>query len=74
MSKGSKTEDLRSSSLRKLEQNSVSLVDKKPKFEFDLRVEGVPQDAILKDEEQTGERNQQKVGEVENWIKHKIHS
>ena len=46
------------SCFRKLERNSVSLVDKKPKFEIDLRVvEGVPQDAILKDEEQMKEIN-----------------
>ena len=35
--------------------NSVSRVDKKPKFEIDLRVEGVSQDAIVKDEEQMKE-------------------
>ena len=51
------TEDPSSSSFRKLERNSVSLVDKKPKFEIDLRVERVPQDAILKEEEQMKEIN-----------------
>ena len=35
-----------STSTRKLAQNSVSLVDKKPQIEIDLRVEGVLQDAI----------------------------
>ena len=35
----------------------MSRVDKKPKFEIDLRVEGVPGDAILKDEEQMKEIN-----------------
>ena len=35
-------------SLVKFPRNSLSPVDKKPKFEIDLRVEGVPQDAILK--------------------------
>ena len=48
--KGNTTKDPGSSSFRKLERNSVSLVDKKPKCEIDLRVEGVLQDAILKDE------------------------
>ena len=38
--KGNTTEDPGSSSFRKLERNSVSLVDKKkPKFAIDLRVE-----------------------------------
>ena len=36
-------------------RNSVSLVDKKPQFEIDLRVEGVSQDAILQDEEKMKE-------------------
>ena len=56
--KGNTTEDPGSSGFRKLERNSVSPVDKKPKFEIDLRLEGVPQDAILKDEEQLKEINQ----------------
>ena len=46
-----RTEDPGSTSFRKLERNSVSPVNTEPKFEIDLRVEGVPQDAILKDEE-----------------------
>ena len=33
----------------KLERNFVLSVNKKPKFEIDLRLEGVPQDEILKD-------------------------
>ena len=62
-----------SSTFRKLERNSVSPVDKKPEFENDLRVEGVPQDAILKDEEQMKETTK-KLVEVENWILQKFHS
>ena len=38
-------------STRKLVQDSESAVDKKPQFEFDLRVDGVSQDAILQDDE-----------------------
>ena len=37
------------------------LLTKKPEFEIDLRVEGVPQDAILKDEEQMKETNKKLV-------------
>ena len=61
-------------------RNSVSFVDKKPKFEIDLRVEGVSQDAILKDE-QKKEINKQleklKMDHAENpfvtnWRKREI--
>ena len=57
--KSNTTKDPGSSSFRKLERNSVSLVDKKPKCEIDLRVVGVPKDVILKDEEQM--KNQQNL-------------
>ena len=63
--KSNTTEDPGCSGFRKLERNSVSPGDKKPKFEVDLGVEGVPEDTILKDG-RTNERNQQKVGEVAN--------
>ena len=56
---------------RKLVRNSVSLVDKKPQFEIDLRVEGVPQDAILEDEEQMEEVNK-KLENFAKWTMHKI--
>ena len=46
---------------RKLVRDSEPVDDKKPKFEIDLRVEGVPQDVILKDEEQMKEINKQKT-------------
>ena len=39
-------------------QNFVSLVDKKPQFEIDLRVEGVSQDDILQDEAKMNEINE----------------
>ena len=45
--KGNTTEDPGSSSFRKPVRNYVSPVDREPKFEIDLRVEGVPQDAIF---------------------------
>ena len=41
----------------KLERNSDSLAVKKPKSAIDLPVEGVPQDAISKGEEQMKETN-----------------
>ena len=43
--------------VRKLVRDSESVVDKKPQFEIDLRVEGVSQDAILQDEEKMKEIN-----------------
>ena len=46
--------------------------DKQSQFEIDLRVGGVSPDAILQDGED--ERNQQKVGKVQNVIMHEIHS
>ena len=49
----------------KIVRYSVSLV------KIDLRVEGVSQDAISQDEEKM--TKYQKVGNVENWIMHKIH-
>ena len=58
---------------RRLVRDSESDVEKKPQFEIDLRVEGVSQDAILQDEEKIKEVNE-KVGEVENWSRHKIYS
>ena len=54
-------------------RNAVSLVDKKPQFEIDLRMEGVLQDAILKDEEQMKEINK-KLEKFRIWIMHKIPS
>ena len=62
-----------SSSFRKLERNSVSLVVKKPKFGIDLRLEGVLQGGILTDEEQMKEIYK-KLEKLKNWIMHKIHS
>ena len=57
-------------------RNSVSLVDKKPKFEIDPRVERVPQDAILKDEEQMKEINKQleklKIGSCTKSIRNDL--
>ena len=65
-----------SSTFRKLERNSVSPVDKKPEFEIDLRVEGVPQDAILKDEEQMKETNKKleklKIGSCRKSIRNDL--
>ena len=44
-------------STRKFVRDSESVVDKKPQFEIDLRVEGVSQDTILQDEEKMKEIN-----------------
>ena len=42
--RGNTTDD--QTTTRELVQNSVSLVEKKPQFEIDLRVQGASQDAI----------------------------
>ena len=63
-----------------MERNSVPLVDKKPTFEVDLRVEGVLQDAILEDEELMKETNKKleklKIGSctksIRNDLKKKV--
>ena len=47
------------------------LLTKNHKSKSIVGVEGVSQDAILQDEEQMKE-NQQQVGKVGNWIMHKI--
>ena len=39
-------------------RDSGQAVDKKPRFEIDLRVQGVSQDAILQDEEKLKEINE----------------
>ena len=41
-------------SARKLERIAESLVEKEPEFKVDLRIEGIAQDVILKDEERVG--------------------
>ena len=46
--RGHTTDD--QTSTRKVVRNFESLVDKKPQFEIDLRIEGVSQDAILQGE------------------------
>ena len=43
---------------RKLERNTEHSVQEQPTFEMDLRIEGVPQDAIFEDEEQLKEINE----------------
>ena len=61
--RGNTTND--QTSTRKLVRDSESAVDKKPQFEFDLRVEGVSQDAILQDDEKMKETNK-------NWKSSKL--
>ena len=51
--RGNTTDD--QTSFRKLVPDFVSAVETERKFEIDLRVERVPQDAVLKDEEQMKE-------------------
>ena len=69
--RGNTTDD--QTSTRKLVQNSVSLVDKNPLFEIDLRVEGVSQDAILQDEAKMNEINE-KLEKFKKGSSTKIHS
>ena len=40
--------------VRKLKRSAESLVEKEPEFKVDLRIEGIAQDVILKDEERMG--------------------
>ena len=61
--RGNTTDD--QTSTRKLVRDSEPVVEKKPHFEIDLRVEGVSQDAILQDEEKMKEICK-KVGKVKN--------
>ena len=53
--KGNTTDTQFSTSIWKQMRDTEALVDEKPEFEIDLRVEGVPQGAILKHEEQMKE-------------------
>ena len=48
-------------STRKLVRDSEAVVDNKPQFEIDLRVEGVSQNAILQDDEKLKEFNKKLV-------------
>ena len=54
-----------SSRSRKLERRDESTVEKQPQFEVDLRIEGIAQDVILKDEERMG-KIQEVVGKLRN--------
>ena len=49
---GNPTDNPELPSARKLERNAESLVEKEPAFKVDLRIAGIAQDVILKDEEQ----------------------
>ena len=51
---GNSTNDPESSRSRKLEQRDESSVEKELELEVDLRIEGIAQDVILKDEERMG--------------------
>ena len=46
---------------RKLERNTGHSVQEQPTFEIDLRLEGVPQDAIFESEEKMKEINEKLV-------------
>ena len=52
--RGNPTNDPESSQSRKLERRDESTVEKEPKIKVDLRIEGIAQDVILKDEERMG--------------------
>ena len=52
------TDNQCSAGVRKQMQNTESSDEEKPRFEIDLRVEGVLEDVILKDEEQMKEVNE----------------
>ena len=53
-------------------RDTESSVKERPKFEIDLRVAGVPQDAILKDEEQMKEINST-LEKLKSGFMYKIH-
>ena len=71
--KGDTTDAQCSTSVGQLPRDTETRVEQKPKFETDLRVEGVPQYAILKAEEQMKEINKN-VREFEQRFMYKIHS
>ena len=50
----------------------LSHVLRKPEFKVDLRIEGIAQDVILKDEEWTG-KIQEKVRKRRKWFTHEIY-
>ena len=56
---------------RKLERRAESTVEKKPEFKVDLRIEGIAQDVILKDEERMG-KIQAAVEKQKKWLTHEI--
>ena len=51
VNKGDTTDNQYSSSICERMRDTEVSVEQKPKFKADLRVEGVPEDVILKDEE-----------------------
>ena len=52
---GNPTDNPELPSARKLERSTESPVEKQePEFQVDLRIEGIAQDVILKDEERVG--------------------
>ena len=51
---GNPTDDPEIFRSRKLERRAESTVKKEPEFKVDLRIEGIAQDVILKDEERMG--------------------
>ena len=67
------TDKLCSPSIWKQMRDTESSVEGRPKFEIDLRVEEVPQDAIFKDEEQMKEMEKTfeklKSGSCTNFIR-----
>ena len=55
---GNPTDNPELPSARKLERSTESPVEKQePEFQVDLRIKGIAQDVILKDEERVGKPN-----------------
>ena len=71
---GNPTDNPEQPSARKLERSTESVVEKESlNFEVDLRIEGIAQDVILKDEERMG-KFQEVAEKSEKWLAHEIYS
>ena len=66
--KGDTTDNQCSPSIWKQMRDTESSVKERPKFETDVRVEGVPQDAILEDEGQMKDINKTLTGGGPAWV------
>ena len=67
VSKGDTTDNQCSSSIWNRMRDTAVPVEQKPNFKVDLRVEGIPKDVILKDEEQTKQIKQSFCDDLKKW-------